>query len=155
MSLEEELQVSKFKSSRHRLSVNILYTNNWLEGHMQVVFRSHGVTNQQYNILRILRGMAPEPCTIQELKKRMLDKQPDASRLVDRLQNKGLVARKSNPEDRRKMDVFITQPGLDLLETMEPEVVGFDELFCNLSEEEVQQLNTLLDKARNYAAGKS
>ena len=150
MSLEEELKVSKFQSSRHKLTVNILYTNNWLEGHMQVVFRAHGVTNQQYNILRILRGMHPEPCTVQELKKRMLDKQPDASRLVDRLQAKKLVLRKSNAEDRRKMDVLITDEGLELLERMDPEVQGFDNLFAGLTDKDVDQLNKLLDKARSY-----
>ena len=150
MSLEEELRVSKFQSSRHKLTVNILYTNNWLEGHMQVVFRAHGVTNQQYNILRILRGVHPEPCTVQELKKRMLDKQPDASRLVDRLQAKKLVLRKSNAEDRRKMDVLITEEGLGLLERMDPEVAAFDDLFAGLSDKEVDQLNKLLDKARSY-----
>ena len=150
MSLEEELRVSKFQSSRHKLTVNILYTNNWLEGHMQVVFRAHGVTNQQYNILRILRGVHPEPCTVQELKKRMLDKQPDASRLVDRLQAKKLVLRKSNAEDRRKMDVLITEEGLGLLERMDPEVAAFDDLFAGLSNKEVDQLNKLLDKARTY-----
>ena len=150
MSLEQELKVSKFQSSRHKLTVNILYTNNWLEGHMQVIFRAHGVTNQQYNILRILRGMHPEPCTVQELKKRMLDKQPDASRLVDRLQAKNLVLRKSNAEDRRKMDVLITDEGLELLGRMDPEVEGFDNLFAGLTDKEVDQLNKLLDKARSY-----
>lgn len=149
MSLEEELQVSKFKSTRQRLSINILYTNNWMSSEMQAVFRSYGVTNQQYNILRILRGMHPSPCTIQELKRRMLDKQPDASRLVDRLEAKELVARKNNKEDRRKMDVVITPKGLDTLKEMDPAVDAFDNLFSGLTNEEVDHLNILLDKARN------
>lgn len=150
MSLEEELQVSKFKSSRHRLTVNLMYTSNWMTSQMQVVFRQYGVTNQQYNILRILRGMHPEPCTIQVLKQRMFDKQPDVSRLVDRLQTKELVARKSNLVDRRKMDVLISGKGLTLLKEMDPVVNNFDNIFAGLSDEEVDQMNSLLDKARGY-----
>ena len=150
MSLEEELQVSQFKSSRYRLTVNILYSNNWMFAKMQVVFRQYGVTNQQYNILRILRGRYPDPCTIQDLKKRMLDKQPDVSRLVDRLQSKGLLVRQSNAEDRRKMDVAISDKGLTLLNEMDPAVTEFDEIFAGLTDKEVDQLNQLLDKARSF-----
>ncbi len=150
MSLETELQVSRFKSSRHRLTVNLLYTNNWMSSQMQLVFRQYGVTNQQYNILRILKGNHPKPCTIQFLKLRILDKQPDVSRLVDRLQAKKLIARKSNLEDRRKMDVVISGKGIALLKEMDPAVEGFDNIFAGLSDEEVDQMNILLDKARDY-----
>ncbi len=150
MSLEEELRVSKFKSSKHRLIVNLLYTHNWMTSQMQVIFKRHGVTNQQYNILRILRGSNPKPCTIQLLKQRMLDKQPDVSRLIDRLEAKSLVSRTINLEDRRKMDVIITEKGLALLKEMDPAVSGFDDVFAGLADEEADQINKLLDKARDY-----
>lgn len=150
MSLEEELKVSRFQNQRHRLSVNIMYTNNWMTSQMQKVFRNHGVTNQQYNILRILRGKYPLPCTIHELREKMLDKQPDVSRLLDRIQAKGLVERKPNDSDRRKMDVVISLPGLELLSTMEGAVAGFDDFFSNLNDSEIEALNDLLDKVRNY-----
>jgi len=152
MSLEEELKVSKFQNQRHRLSVNIMYTNNWMTSQMQEVFRKFGVTNQQYNILRILRGKYPLPCTIHELRNKMLDKQPDVSRLLDRIQAKQLVERKPNETDRRKMDVVISAKGLELLSRMENAVAGFDDFFSNLDNSEILVLNQLLDKVRNYQA---
>lgn len=151
MSLEEEIKVAKFRNSRHKLTVNLMYTNNWMSSKMQEVFRKHAVTNQQYNILRILRGARPGPCNIQELKARMLDKQPDASRLVDRLLAKGLVDRKVNDIDRRKMDITISNKGLKLLESMEEDVNGFEQLFDGLSDAEVDVVNDLLDKIRSQS----
>lgn len=152
MSLEEELKVSRFQNQRHRLSVNIMYTNNWMTSQMQEVFRNFGVTNQQYNILRILRGKYPLPCTIHELRSKMLDKQPDVSRLLDRIQAKELVERKPNETDRRKMDVVVSAKGLELLSRMEDAVSRFDDFFSNLDDSEIVILNQLLDKVRNYQA---
>lgn len=153
MSLEEDVKVSKFRNDRHRLTVNLLFTHNWMTSKMQQVFRAHSITNQQYNILRILRGAAPGPCNIQELKARMLDKQPDASRLVDRLFAKGLVKRKVNEVDRRKMDISITQEGLDLLTRMDDDVNDFERMFEGLDDTEVAIVNGLLDKLRDNNKG--
>ena len=146
--LEEEVRVEKFRNGRHRLLINLIYTNNWITGLMQAGFKPFGITNQQFNILRILRGNHPEPCTIQYLKERMLDKQPDVSRLVDRLQAKGFLARRPNEEDRRKMNVIITDHGLEVLKDMEGTVNAFESLMGQLDDTEVEQLNTLLDKMR-------
>lgn len=153
MSLEEDIKVAKFRNPRHRLTVNLLFTNNWMNARMQPVFRAHGITNQQYNILRILRGASPGPCNIQELKARMLDKQPDASRLVDRLYNKGLVSRKVNDVDRRKMDICITEKGLDLVGSMDDDVNAFERMFEGLNDEEIGLVNKLLDKMRDNFGG--
>lgn len=149
MSLEEDIKVSKFRNPRHRLAVNLMFTNNWMTSKMQEVFRAHSITNQQYNILRILRGAFPDPCNIQELKARMLDKQPDVSRLVDRLFNKGLVHRKVNKVDRRKMDITIAPKGLELLSNMEEDVNRFERFFDGLDDREVGDINVLLDKIRD------
>ena len=153
MSLEEDIKVTKFRNPRHRLAVNLLFTNNWMNARMQPVFRAHGITNQQYNILRILRGASPGPCNIQELKARMLDKQPDASRLVDRLYNKGLVSRKVNDVDRRKMDICITEKGLDLVGSMDDDVNALERMFEGLNDKEIGLVNKLLDKMRDNFGG--
>jgi DNA-binding MarR family transcriptional regulator len=149
MKLEEELKVSKFRSERQKLHLNIIYTYNWMTSRLQRTFKSHGLTMQQYNILRILRGQNGKPSTIQLLKDRMMDKQPDASRLVDRLEAKELVRRQICKDDRRKMDVFITEKGLRLLDGMQEEVDAFDRYFDTLTENEVEQLNELLDRIRD------
>ncbi|MEM0996638.1 MAG: MarR family transcriptional regulator [Bacteroidota bacterium] len=149
MKLEEELKVSTFQSERQKLHLNIIYTYNWMTSQMQKVFKAHGITMQQFNILRILRGQNGMPSTIQLLKDRMMDKQPDASRLVDRLHAKELVHRRISQDDRRKMDVFISERGLALLSAMEAEVKEFDNFFEVLQENEVEQLNELLDRIRD------
>ena len=149
MKLEDELKVKNFQSERQKLHLNIIFTYNWMISQMQKTFKAHGVTMQQYNILRILRGQNDKPSTIQLLKDRMMDKQPDASRLVDRLEAKGLVRRQVCKDDRRKMDVFITEKGLAMIAEMQEEVSGFDHFFDTIEENEVEQLNELLDRIRD------
>ncbi|HHG83600.1 MAG TPA: MarR family transcriptional regulator [Bacteroidetes bacterium] len=149
MKLEEELSVKGFRTERQKLHLNLIYTYNWMIERLQKVFRANGITMQQFNILRILRGQAGKPATIQLLKDRMMDKQPDASRLVDRLTNKNLVRRQVCKGDRRKMDVFISEQGLALLAQMEDSVNEFDKMFDLIEDNEVKQLNDLLDRIRD------
>jgi DNA-binding MarR family transcriptional regulator len=148
MKLEEEIQQKRFASPRAKLSVNLIYTYHWLVSKNHDFFKDHDITMQQFNILRILRGQYPNPCTIQLLKDRMLDKQSDVSRLVDRLVLKGHVERQVCEKDRRKMDVLISPSGLQLLETLDPLVRRMDDHASHLSESEVEALNDLLDKMR-------
>lgn len=148
MKLEDEIQQKKFATPRSKLSVNIIYTYHWQISRYQEFFKDQSVTLQQFNILRILRGQYPKPCTIQLLKDRMLDKQSDVSRLVDRLVLKGWVERHICEVDRRKMDVLITNEGLQKLEEMDPRVQEMDAISNLLSDAEVDTLNELLDKMR-------
>lgn len=150
MRLEEEIKTKGFRSEYHKLNVNLIYTYHWLTNSLAAQFQEFGITAQQYNILRILRGQHPNPCTIQLLKSRMLDRQSDASRLVDRLTSKGLVERHVCPLDRRKMDVKITEEGLHLLQRMEPMMEGSDNLFDQISEADAQLMNELLDRIRQH-----
>jgi DNA-binding MarR family transcriptional regulator len=149
MRLEDEIKTKQFQSARHKLNVNLIYTYNWFINRSQRVFQSFGITIQQYNILRILRGQFPNTCSNQLIKERMLDKQPDVSRLIDRLTQKELVERKVCSDDRRKMDILITQTGLDLLIRIDPEIRQLEETTGPLSDAEVEQLNELLDRLRD------
>lgn len=148
MRLEDEIKTKGFRNELHKLSVNLIYTTNWLVNIMQSQFQEYGVTMQQFNILRILRGQHPVPCTIQLLKERMLDKQSDASRLVDRLCSKALVVRTVSDHDRRKMDVVITDAGLELLQQMEVTISASDALFDGVSNAEAEIANNVLDRIR-------
>lgn len=148
MRIEDEIKQKSFTNEYHKLNVNLIYTYNWMLGHMQQWFKSYGITSQQFNILRILRGQFPKPCTIQLLKERMLDKQSDVSRLVDRLTKKGLVERKVCEDDRRKMDVLISEEGLELLSKMDDKMSVVEDIFSNLTLEEAETLSNLLDKIR-------
>ena len=146
--LEDEIQQKKFKSEFHKLAVNISYSFNWLSYKNHEVFRSKDVTLQQYNVLRILRGQYPEPCNLKLVKERMLDRMSDASRIVDKLKAKGYVERRECPNDRRNVDLLITDKGLELLKSLDHVDDEFKNTFKNLSPAEVKQLNNLLDKAR-------
>lgn len=148
MRLEEEIKQKEFASIFHKLAVNILYTHNWIDYHMQKRFREFDLTNSQYNILRILKGQYPQSASVNLLKERMLDKMSDASRLVERLRVKGLVDRKVSKTDRRKVEVIITQSGIKLLDKMKFIEDEAKTLLQNLSEEEAQKLNDLLDNLR-------
>jgi DNA-binding MarR family transcriptional regulator len=148
MKLEDEIIQKKFRSETHKLGVNIIYTFNWLDAFHQKHFRKHGITSQQFNVLRILRGQHPEPATIKLLKERMLDKMSDASRIVEKLRVKGLVDRTISSNDRRNCDVVINAKGLKLLAEIDKEEALLNDLYSNLSEGEKKQLNDLLDKLR-------
>jgi DNA-binding MarR family transcriptional regulator len=107
-----------------------------------------GLTVQQFNILRILRGQHPKPATVKLLKERMLDKMSDASRLVEKLRSKGFVDRKLCDKDRRNVDVIITKEGLELLKKIDEKEKDAEDLLKNLKNEELDILNDLLDKIR-------
>lgn len=149
MKLEEEIQQKvPFRSEWQRVAVNILFTNNWLIAHQKNLFKPFDITLQQYNVLRILRGQHPEPISTSEIRNRMLDKMSDVSRIVERLVKKKLVVRRVCRSDKRLVDVFISQAGLELLEQLDHIDTDFDLLLQGLSREEAAKLNELLDKAR-------
>ena len=110
--------------------------------------KKFGLTSQQFNIMRILRGQHPNPANIKLLRERMLDKMSDASRIVEKLRTKGLIERNTNESDRRACDVIITQKGLELLKVIDKEDITFDGFFSQLDEQEMKHLNHLLDKLR-------
>jgi DNA-binding MarR family transcriptional regulator len=149
MKIEDEIQQSAFKSGYHKAYINLLYTSNWLEQEQTSLFKPFGVTLPQYNVLRILRGQHPKPATVSLLIERMLDKTSNASRIVDKLEAKDLVTRKQCPNDRRTVDVLITDKGLALLKEMDELDGGSKTGIRNLTEEETTELNRLLDKIRD------
>ena len=148
MRIDEEIQSSKFEDNYHKLVINITYTEGWLSNSFRCNFEKHNLTQQQFNILRILRGQYPKPATVNLLKERMIDKMSDASRIVDRLVQKGFVSRCTNNKDRRAVDIRISETGLDILSKMDTEFRAKDFLGENLTEEEAGQLSDLLDKMR-------
>ena len=148
MRIDEEIKSTKFEDNYHKAVINISYTYGWLNNIMRCQFEKHQLTTQQFNVLRILRGQYPRPATVNLIKERMIDKMSDASRIVDRLVQKGLVSRCTNKSDRRAVDIRITDLGLDILSKMDVEFKTRDILKNNLSDEEAAQLSVLLDKLR-------
>jgi DNA-binding MarR family transcriptional regulator len=148
MKLEDEIKQKKFRSEYHKLAIHILFTGNWLNSMFNRLYKPYGISLQQYNILRILRGQKDQVVSLGIIQERMLDKNSNASRLVDKLKNKKLIDRKENKKDRRQVDIIITEKGLDLLKEMDPIVENTENIFSNLSESEAKLMNDLLDKLR-------
>ncbi len=148
MRLEDEIKQYTFNSEYHKLSINLMLTGSWLNQLMKNWLDRYGLTKQQFNILRILRGQHPQPAQVSLLADRMLDKMSNASRLVEKLRLKGLVERTSCEHDRRAVDVRITPEGLRLLEKIDATLLEYEQNFQTLTEEEARELNRLLDKLR-------
>jgi DNA-binding MarR family transcriptional regulator len=148
MRIEDETQSTKFEDNYQKVVINVAYTSGWLNNLIKPEFEKFNLTQQQFNILRILRGQYPKPATVNLLKERMIDKMSDASRIVDRLIQKGLVSRCTNKSDRRAVDIRISDEGLTVLSQMDIEVRSKEYLKNNLTEEEAAKLSDLLDKLR-------
>lgn len=149
MGIAEDIKQERFTNEYSKAVINVIYTYSWLYQKHLEVFKKHGLTTPQFNILRILRGQHPKPSTVNLLIDRMLDKSSNASRIVDRLEQKGLVTRKQCENDRRAVDVFISDQGLRLLVVLDEEMAVFEKETRNLSEEEATTMNLLLDKMRH------
>ena len=148
MKLESEITQYNFRNIYHKAAINLIFTFNWLYNLQSGIFKPFNLTIQQFNILRILRGQYPKPATIKLLKERMLDKMSDASRIVEKLRAKGLVERQICSEDRRTVDVLISEKGLNLLENLDEKNDELDKILSHLNVEELKILNGLLDKLR-------
>ena len=149
MKLEVEIGQKVFKNEIQKMMINIMYTSNWLQNILYNNLKEYDITPQQFNIMRILRGQHPNPARMHLLQERMLDKLSNASRLVERLRKKGLVVRKICRNDRRAVDVKITDNGLNLLKQLDLIENEWQKRFKNLDTKDIKQLNTILDNMRN------
>ncbi len=149
MRLEDEIQQKKFKSIQQKLMLNLIYTTNWLTSKQDSLFKDSDITVQQYNVLRILRGQYPNPCSIKLIKERMLDRMSDTSRIVDKLYTKKLLERNECPNDRRSVNVIISDKGLELLKSLDYIDDLSKQSLKSLTTTEINTLNELLDKLRD------
>lgn len=138
---------STFPNEKIKALLNIKFTANYLDHIGNTALKPYNISEQQYNILRILRG-AKELITVNTVKERMVQKSPNATRLMDKLCDKGFIERERCENDRRVVYVKINEKGLALLEQIK--MVEFDSVLNAISEKEALQLNTLLDKFRSY-----
>ncbi|MCL6461899.1 MAG: MarR family transcriptional regulator [Flavobacterium micromati] len=150
MKIEEILKSSVPMDNSKKIILNVLYTQNVITENFNEILKPYEISGEQYNVLRILRGQKGNPANMCVIQDRMLAKTSNTTRLVDKLLLKEYVTRKVCPENRRKIEVLITQKGIDLLSTLDPKVSAHEELFSkNLTANEGLQLNQLLEKYRN------
>lgn len=148
MKIEEELKQSRFRSNLHKAVVNIMFTEAWIADKFREVFKNYRITSQQYNVLRILRGGYPNAMNPNQIKSVMIDKNPDLTRLCDRLVNMGYIDRCIDDSNKRKMNIRINDQGLEILEKIDPIMDELQNNTFGLSEEESLKLSELLDKLR-------
>lgn len=148
MKIEEAIQQKKFDDPYSKAIINLLYTNSYIVSHQNKFFKLYGISAEQYNVLRILRGQHPEPISVSSIQERMLNKMSNASRLVEKLTQKGLANRAECPSDRRQVDVTISPEGLRVLGVLEEGVMALNREILHLNPEELEVLSNLLDKAR-------
>ncbi len=150
MKIEDEIKSTIPLDNSKKIILNVLYTQNMINDKFNEVLKPYEISGEQYNVLRILRGQRGNPANMCVIQERMLAKTSNTTRLVDKLLLKDFVTRKVCPENRRKIEVSITQKGLNILTDLDPKVVAHENYFSkNLSDQELEQLNILLEKFRN------
>lgn len=149
MKIELAIKQNKFENSYQKAIINIIYTANWLRDQQQLIFKSHGLLPQHYNILRIVKGRHPRAVSPGEIKEVMLDKGNDVTRLIDKLVKMGLLNRETCDNNRRKIDIRVTAEGISFLNQFSrPFKKEITTLRKILSEKDAEQLSDLLDKFR-------
>lgn len=146
MTVENEIKQARIQDEFLRAVLNILITADRLSSAANAVLKPFGISKEQYNVLRILRGQYPNPSPLQLISERMISKSSNATRLVEKLRVKGLVDRQLCETNRRKVDILITQKGLDLLVETDPLMRKSSEQMKTITDEEALTLNRILDK---------
>jgi MarR family transcriptional regulator, 2-MHQ and catechol-resistance regulon repressor len=149
MGIEKDIQQARFRNPHQKAAVNLIYTLSWMREKIKFIFDAEDITSQQFNILRILRGSFPQPLSTLQIRARMLEKMSDTSRIVDRLITKGLVKKMPCKNDRRLVDVIISDKGKKLLERLDTRQDEIDGVLGKLSENDAHNLSDLLDKIRD------
>jgi len=147
MGIEQDIQQPNFRNEFQKMGINLLFTANWLNEQIGKMLSEEGVTQQQYNILRILRG-STTPLSTLKIRERMLDKMSDTSRIVDRLIAKELVLKNTCEKDKRLVDITLTPKGLSLVDQLDQYNERIDALLKGINESEAQLMNQILDKIR-------
>lgn len=149
MKLDDELKMQKFRSSFQKASLNLMFTGEWLMARIDTLLKPFDISSQQYNVLRILRGQQGKPINLYAVQERMLNRMSNATRLVEKLRLKGLVTRELCAENRRKVEIAITDKGMQLLENLDPLMQQLEQdTFSHLSPAEADKLSDTLDQIR-------
>lgn len=149
VKLEQAIQSTKFKSEVHKAGLNILYTAWWLKTVMSKEMKEFGLTHEQYNVLRILKGKYPEQMCVRDIACRMIEKNSNVPRIIDRLELKKLVKRATSEIDKRETVITLTPSGIAILDASTAVIDKVSEKMLSISNHEAKELNQLLEKVRS------
>lgn len=151
MKIEEEIKSTVSLSITKKVMLNLTFTRNLIADKFSEILKPYDLSGEQYNVLRILRGQKGNPLNMQDIQERMVTKNSNTTRLIDKLLLKEMVERKTCPANRRKIEIKITEKGLNTLSELDPLIENHDTIFTkNLTTEELIQLNNLLEKLREF-----
>lgn len=148
MKLEHVIKSSKFRNEVHKAALNILYTSWWLKTLMSRELKEYGLTHEQYNVLRILNGKHPDNICVGEIACRMIEKNSNVPRIIDRLEAKKLVKRVISDADKRETHIVLTQAGLNILRHSTDRINKSMDETVNISEKKAVLLNSILEEIR-------
>jgi DNA-binding MarR family transcriptional regulator len=149
VKLEQAIQSTKFKSEVQKAGLNILYTAWWLKTVMSKELKEFGLTHEQYNVLRILKGKYPDQMCVRDVACRMIEKSSNVPRIIDRLELKKLVKRSTSAIDKRETVITLTQSGITILEASTGIVNKTLDIILAINEHDASELNGLLEKVRS------
>ncbi len=148
MKLEDVLKTTRFNDEVHKATLNILYTSYWMRDNMSAVMKDIGITSEQFNILRILKGKYPEAMCVKDIGSRMIEKSSNVPRILDRLVAKELVMRTTSKEDKRETIISLTDTGMQTLQRANEALATINKQTIGINNEEAAILNQLLEKLR-------
>ncbi len=149
MKIEESIKQSKFRDEFEKSDINIMFTANWMNSKFHQKLKPFDISSQQFNILRILRGQNGKPASLKLLTERMLDKMSNTSRLVDKMLAKNLLKREICPENRRQVEIVLTEKGLKDCNDISDKIDSIRNETIKITEAEAIELNRILDKIRS------
>jgi DNA-binding MarR family transcriptional regulator len=150
MNIEEEIKSTVKLSITKKVMLNLTFTRNFIGDKFSDLLKPFGISSEQYNVLRILRGQKGTPINMQDIQERMVTKNSNTTRLIDKLLLKEMVIRNTCPNNRRKIEIKITEQGLKILSQLDPIIEKHDLLLTDkLTNNELETLNNLLEKIRN------
>jgi DNA-binding MarR family transcriptional regulator len=149
MKLEDAIKSNKFRNNTHKAALNILYTAWWLKTVMSKELKEYGLTHEQYNVLRILKGKHPERICVREIACRMIERSSNVPRIIDRLETKKLVKRVTSDTDKRETKIVLTQAGINILQHSTDRINKIMDDAIVISEKKAALLNQVLEELRD------
>ena len=148
MKLEEAIKSNRFADERHKALINLMYTSYWLKTHLSTALKQNGLTIEQFNVLRILKGKHPEQLCVKDIGSRMIEKSSNVPRIIDRLLVKKLVKRTTSKEDKRETLISLTEKGVKQVEDANIVINSKQTEIIGLNEEDALLLHELMEKMR-------
>jgi DNA-binding MarR family transcriptional regulator len=150
VKLEQAIKSTKFRNEVHKAGLNILYTAWWLKTVMSKELKEYGLTHEQYNVLRILKGKHPEQICVREIACRMIEKNSNVPRIIDRLEIKKLVKRTTSNADKRETVIVLTQAGINILQHSTDKINKLIDKTIVIEEKRASELNEILEEIRKH-----